>query len=72
LVAIHAGKVWVIELKMTRGDNDETVAKSALKQIREKGYAEPYDNPILLGIAINESKRAIGAWEVGYKTDSLK
>ncbi|MDR1164973.1 MAG: ATP-binding protein [Deltaproteobacteria bacterium] len=67
LVAIHAGKIWVIELKMVRNDNDETVAKNALKQIRDKDYAGPYDNPILLGIAINESKRTIGAWEVGYK-----
>jgi hypothetical protein len=67
LVAFHAGKTWVIELKMTRNDNDEAMAKAALKQIREKGYAEPYENPILLGIAINEARRTIGAWEVGGK-----
>ncbi|MDR1164721.1 MAG: ATP-binding protein [Deltaproteobacteria bacterium] len=72
LVALHDGQTWVIELTVTHDDNDVTAAQCALKRIREKGYAEPYDNPILLGIAINGSKRAIGAWEVGYKTDSLK
>ncbi|MDR1166822.1 MAG: PD-(D/E)XK nuclease domain-containing protein [Deltaproteobacteria bacterium] len=68
LVVFHSGRVWVIELKMARKDNDAAVAKEALKQIKEKGYADPYDNSILLGIAIDESKRAIGAWEVEYKS----
>jgi hypothetical protein len=67
ILVFYAGQVWVIELKMTRNDNDEDVAKTALKQIRDKDYGAPYGNPILLGIAINESKRTIGAWEVGYK-----
>ncbi|MDR1165575.1 MAG: ATP-binding protein [Deltaproteobacteria bacterium] len=68
LVVSREGRVWVIELKMAQNGDDAAVAKAALKQIREKDYAAPYDNPILLGIAINEAKRTIGAWEVGYKT----
>jgi hypothetical protein len=69
LVAFHAGRVWVIELKMVRDGNDEDVAQGALKQIREKDYAGPYDNPLLLGIAINGAKRTIGAWAVGKKAN---
>ncbi|MDR1166536.1 MAG: ATP-binding protein [Deltaproteobacteria bacterium] len=63
LVIIHGRRAWVLELKMVRNGNDATVAKTALKQIMEKDYVGPYANPILLGIAINESKRTISAWE---------
>ncbi|MDR1164433.1 MAG: ATP-binding protein [Deltaproteobacteria bacterium] len=69
MVAIYAGRVWVIELKMVRDGNDEDVAQGALKQIRDKNYAGPYDNPLLLGIAINGAKRTIGAWAVEKKAN---
>ncbi|MDR1166235.1 MAG: ATP-binding protein [Deltaproteobacteria bacterium] len=72
LVIIHGGRAWVLELKMVRNKNDADVAKTALKQIMEKDYAGPYANPILLGIAINESKRAISAWEIMDKTTNDK
>jgi hypothetical protein len=54
---------------MARDGNDEDVAQGALKRIREKDYAGPYDNPLLLGIAINGAKRTIGAWAVGKKSE---
>jgi hypothetical protein len=61
--------VWVIEIKVaeTTGDVDRQ-ADAALRQIHERGYAEGYENPILLGIAIDDSKRAIG----GYRVEILQ
>jgi hypothetical protein len=61
--------VWVIEIKVaeTAGDVDRQ-ADAALRQIHERGYAEGYENPILLGIAIDDSKRAIG----GYRVEVLQ
>jgi hypothetical protein len=58
----HGGVVWVMELKMARGGDNEAKAKEALEQIRDKGYAAPYEDPVLLGLAISESKRTITAW----------
>jgi hypothetical protein len=61
--------VWVIEIKVaeTTGDVDRQ-ADAALRQIHERGYAEGYENPILLGIAVDDSKRAIG----GYRVETLQ
>jgi hypothetical protein len=60
---------WVIEIKVaeTTGDVDRQ-ADAALRQIHERGYAEGCVNPILLGIAIDDSKRAIG----GYRVEILQ
>jgi hypothetical protein len=61
--------VWVIEIKVAETTRDvDRQAEAALRQIHEKGYAEGYENPILLGIAVDDSKRAIG----GYRVEILQ
>jgi len=46
---------YVIELKVL----SKSTAKQALQQIIDKGYAKPYPNAILLGLAIDDEKRQI-------------
>ena len=46
---------YVIELKIL----SKSTAKQALQQIIDKGYAKPYPNAILLGLAIDDEKRQI-------------
>jgi hypothetical protein len=67
LVVTLGSLVWVLELKVSRSDRqdiagDEALAEAALRQIQEKGYAAPYDNPVLLALVINDVKRTITAW----------
>jgi hypothetical protein len=66
LVAKTAGKVWVLELKVCReAGADQETAEAAIAQIREKGYARRYgEDAIAVGIAINDTERAITAWRV--------
>jgi hypothetical protein len=63
LTVTHGGRVWVMEIKIFREGRGETAAKNAFDQILKNGYAAPYTNPVLLGIAINDPKRAITAWK---------
>ncbi|MDR1855954.1 MAG: ATP-binding protein [Desulfovibrio sp.] len=54
---------WVIEIKIAKTTKEvKKQANAAINQIYENRYAEPYDHPILLGIAIDDSKRSIGAY----------
>jgi hypothetical protein len=39
------------------------LAKSALSQIKERKYGDFYENPVLLGLVVNNEKRRILAWE---------
>ena len=48
-------KYYVIELKIL----SKASAKQALQQIIDKGYAKPYPDAVLLGLAIDEEKRQI-------------
>jgi hypothetical protein len=62
-IITHNKQTWVIELKVCReGENDETKAKEALKQIIETEYAGSYHNPVLLGAAVNDKTRRIKRW----------
>jgi DNA-binding Lrp family transcriptional regulator len=66
LVVKTAGKVWVLEFKVFReAGADQETAEAAIAQIREKGYARRYgEDAIAVGIAINDTERAITAWRV--------
>jgi hypothetical protein len=62
------GRVWAVELKISGQDGDDApLAQEAFGQILEKGYAATYRQPHLLGIGINDKKRAITAWKSGFK-----
>jgi hypothetical protein len=59
-----AGQTWVVEVKVSHGYGDDSAkAKSALNQIKKKKYGEGYDNPVLLGLVVNDKARRIKAWE---------
>jgi hypothetical protein len=66
LVVKTAGKVWVLEFKVFReAGADQETAEAAIAQIREKGCARRYgEDAIAVGIAINDTERAITAWRV--------
>jgi hypothetical protein len=50
-------------VKVNHKENgDKALADIAMKQIIEKNYAGGYDNPVLLGICINDNLRAITWW----------
>ncbi|MDR3001400.1 MAG: ATP-binding protein [Fibromonadaceae bacterium] len=53
------GNYFVLELKML-----PDTAKQALQQIIDNGYAKPYPNAVVLGLAIDGEKRQIVEWEV--------
>jgi hypothetical protein len=61
-----ANQAWVIEVKLSHGEEgekDEKLANDALKQIHFNNYAGGYRDPVLLGLAINDNKRIITSWE---------
>jgi hypothetical protein len=60
MVAEFKGHVWVMELKVAKsGGEAGKLADGALAQIEEKGYADGYDGAALLGMAIDDGRRAI-------------
>jgi len=64
MVVCHAGQVFVLEFKMAPDEGDEESAlRSAMSQMRERGYAEQYRNrgePIhLVGLAFGRTKRSL-------------
>jgi hypothetical protein len=60
LVVSHKGKTWVIELKVAHeGENPEQKAEEALRQIIDKNYAAPYPDAVCIGMAIDDTVRAI-------------
>ena len=62
------GRVWLIELKVAPKDkNAAELADAALAQIREKGYADPFSDAVLLGLAIDDEQRAITEFRAEIK-----
>jgi hypothetical protein len=58
------GQVWVNELKVSHDDGDDSdLANTALNQAKNKRYGAGYDNPVLLGLSINDKTREIKAWK---------
>jgi hypothetical protein len=65
------GQVLIFELKiMRKSERAATVAQRAYKQIVEKNYAGPYENPILIGLAIDSKNKDIIAGV--YEKSGLK
>ena len=61
MVLLHGGQVFVFEFKMADGEGDrEAVARQAIEQIREKGYADKYRDrkkPVhLIGVAFGRDR----------------
>ncbi|MDR1622040.1 MAG: PD-(D/E)XK nuclease domain-containing protein, partial [Synergistaceae bacterium] len=60
------GHHYVIELKVAEGkEASEKAAEAAMRQIREKGYADKHapkngKNVTLLGLAVDKKARQIG------------
>jgi hypothetical protein len=53
-------RVWVMELKVARGEAEtKKSADEAMKQIVEMGYANRYEEAILLALAIDDERRCI-------------
>jgi hypothetical protein len=60
LVVSHKGKTWIIEIKVAyEGENPAKKAKEALRQIIDKNYAAPYPDAFCVGMAIDDTVRAI-------------
>ncbi|GHS95252.1 ATPase AAA [Synergistales bacterium] len=62
MIVKFRGHIWVMELKMTKHyANADLCATAALAQIKEKGYADAFDEAVLLGLAIDDEARGITA-----------
>ena len=62
------GRVWVMELKVAKkGEDAGELADAALLQITEKGYADRFDNAVLLGLAIDDEQRTIKEYRTEKK-----
>jgi hypothetical protein len=62
MVVKFRGHIWVMELKMTKHyANAVECAADALNQIKEKGYADAFDEAMLMGLAIDDNERQITA-----------
>jgi hypothetical protein len=62
LVVKYKGRTYVFEIKTA--DNAAQAAQAAvigMDQIRDRGYSEPYENPILVSLAVDKQRRNIGA-----------
>ena len=66
LVIAYRGHVWVIEIKVAfEGQNPETKAEEAYRQIMDKQYAKPYPYAVCIGLGIDNSLRQIAASQFG-------
>jgi hypothetical protein len=65
------GRRYVVELKVIDGEHSaEHALDTAMRQIREKGYADKYSHSggaELIGIAVDRAKRRVA----GYRTEKL-
>ncbi|GHV33979.1 ATPase AAA [Synergistales bacterium] len=60
MVVKFRGHIWVMEFKMTKHfASAAECAGAALAQIKEKGYADSFDEAVLLGLAIDDDLRKI-------------
>jgi hypothetical protein len=62
LVIRYKNRTYVLELKTAEGASGTAEAAAlGMDQIRERGYEDPYDDPILVSLAVDKEKRNIGA-----------
>jgi hypothetical protein len=67
MVVKFRGHIWVMEIKMTKHyASAAECAAAALAQIKDKCYADGFDNAMLLGLAIDDDARAIAAISADY------
>ena len=68
LVLLHADQVFVLELKVVLGLRAQAAASDAMRQMRERGYAEKYEGSgkavHLLALAFNGLRRNLAAVRV--------
>ncbi len=68
LVVLHAGQVFVLELKVVLGLTARAATSQAMRQMRERGYAEKYEGSgkavHLLALAFNGLRRNLAAVSV--------
>ncbi len=68
LVVLHAGQVFVLELKVVLGLTAKAAAIKGMRQMRERGYAEKYEGSgkavHLLALAFNGLRRNLAAVSV--------
>jgi hypothetical protein len=64
LVLNYRGNIFIIELKVAyEGESPQTKAAEAYTQIFEKNYDKPFQNPVCIGLAIDDEKRQITAYK---------
>ncbi|GHS97191.1 ATPase AAA [Synergistales bacterium] len=69
MVVKFRSHIWVMELKMSKHYKNATeCAAAALTQIKEKGYADSFDEAMLMGIAIDDGERQITVIDFEKKT----
>jgi hypothetical protein len=57
------GKTAILEIKINRSNTNELKqAREAMEQMKSKGYALSYDDPLSVGLVINDQARSITAW----------
>jgi hypothetical protein len=60
LVLNYRGNIFIIELKVAyKGENPRAKAAEAYAQIFEKNYDKPFQNPVCMGLAVDDEKRQI-------------
>jgi hypothetical protein len=56
-------QTWIIEVKIShKAADDEKLAVGALRQIKTRNYGGGRRDPVLLGLAVNDEKKAVTAW----------
>ena len=62
---LHRGHVYVVELKVTEGQEAaESAADEAMAQIHARGYADKHPGAKLIGIAVDRQTRQVGAYRI--------
>ena len=62
---LHRGHVYVVELKVTDGQEASVrAADDAMAQIHAKGYADKHRGARLIGIAVDREARQVGAYKI--------
>jgi hypothetical protein len=54
---------WIIEVKIIhKAADDEKLAADAIRRSKLRNYGGGRRDPVLLGLAVNDEKRAVTAW----------
>ena len=62
---LHRGHVYVVELKVTDGQEASvSAAEDAMSQIHARGYADKHPGARLIGIAVDREARQVGSYKI--------